>query len=39
VNAAVHRAMRAYAPTLIGASASFQNDQRRRGPALSAKAS
>ena len=37
VSAAVHRAMRSYAPTLIGASAAFQNDQRRRGPALSAK--
>ena len=38
VNAAVHRAMRSYAPTLIGASAAFQQDQKRRNPAFSNKA-
>jgi hypothetical protein len=33
VNAAVHRAMRAYAPSMITASAAFQQDMKRRVPA------
>ena len=35
VNMAVHRAMRSYAPTIIGASAAYQRDMKRRVPSTS----
>jgi hypothetical protein len=35
VNAAVHRAFRAYVPVMVGASAAYQSDQRRRVPPTS----
>lgn len=33
VHAAVHRAMRSYIPTIVGASAAYQKDEKRRTPA------